>query len=228
MAMECRSLTAKRVPEGGFLQLNDHLLIGLSGAGPIAAERCAAKLVDAGANSLISWGCAAALAPVLIPGDLVLPDRIVCTDGLSIDTDVAWRKRLSSTLAGKIPVYAGLIAESNRIVSDADEKRAIHADKGAIALDMESAAVARVASRFHLPFLAVRSIVDPVDVTLPPSIQDAFDENGILNIGKMLTRALLHPSDFIDIIRLGRHFGAAMKTLKQTAEIGRVTNFSVN
>ncbi len=227
MSVECRSLTTKRVPQGGCLELDQHCLIGLSGAGPAAADRCVDLLIQAGAKSLISWGCAAALAPGIHPGDLILPDRIACKNGQLIETDESWRKRLTSKLEGQIHLYSGLLAESDRIVARADEKQAIHATKGAIALDMESAAVARAAERHRMPFLAIRSVVDPVDVTLPPSIEGAFDDKGILHVRKMLLSAFLHPVDFIDIIQLGRHFDAAMKTLKLAADMGRDTNFAV-
>jgi adenosylhomocysteine nucleosidase len=176
---------------------------------------------------LVSWGCAAALAAGLNPGDLILPERIVCSDGTPLDTDKGWRKRLGSKLDGRMPVYSGLLAESDRIVAGEDEKRAIFAATGAIALDMESAAAARAAHRFGLPFLAVRSIIDPVDVTIPPSIHSAFDENGALHVPKMLFHTLLHPADFLGVIRLGRHFGAAMRTLSLAAAIGRETNFDL-
>ena len=263
MAAECRSLTSKRIPEGGCLELDDGCIVGLSGAGPIAAQSCCAALVEKGATSLISWGCAAALAPGLNPGDLVLPTRIACTDGTQIDIDPEWHARFSlvlnshshfadavqwqhghlarkqvgyvgrmpappeNFLKGVLPVYPGLLAESDRIIASEEEKCAIFAKTGAIALDMESAAAARAADSFNLPFLAIRSIVDPVDISIPPSIHAAFDENGVLNVPKMFLRSLLHPTDFIGIIRLGKHFGAAMKTLRHVAAIGRENHFAV-
>ncbi len=226
MAVECRSLTPKRIPEGGCLELSDGCIIGLSGAGPKAAQSCCAALVEAGAASLISWGCAAALAPGINPGDLILPTRIACTDGMQIDTDGTWHARLLSELEGNMTVYTGILAESDRIVAREDEKRAISACTGAIALDMESAAAARAAGQFKLPFLAIRSIVDPVGVTLPPSVHAAFDENGMLNVPKLLLRSLRHPADMVGIIRLGRHFGAAMKSLRLAAAISREAHFA--
>ena len=65
MAVECRSLTLKKIPERGYLELDGGCLIGLSGAGPEAASRCSYMLAEAGVKALISWGCAAALDPRL-------------------------------------------------------------------------------------------------------------------------------------------------------------------
>jgi len=226
MPQECRSLTAKRVPEGGLLALDEGVLLGLSGAGPEAAARCAALLFAQGATALLSWGCAAALDPALKPGDLILPVSIIGADGQTLATDPAWRARLAGLLEAKLPVCQGKLLENRRIVSSAQEKQALFAATGAVALDMESAAAARAALDFKLPFLAVRSIVDPASIDIPPSIAAAFDENGVLHVGKMLGRALLRPVDFIGIIRLGRHFGAAMKTLQTVAAIAYSARFS--
>jgi len=225
MPQECRSLTLKRIPEGGFLALDEGCLVGLSGAGPEAAARCAALLAERGATALLSWGCAAALDPGLKPGDLVLPRQIIGVDGQTLETDPAWRGRLAAQLMPHLPVCEGNLLESRRIVSSAQEKKALFASTGATALDMESAAAARAALVFKLPFLAVRSIVDPADVSIPPSIAAAFDENGVLHVPKMLGRVLLRPVDFIGIISLGQHFGAAMKTLRQVAGITRASGF---
>lgn len=226
MAQECQSLTSKRIPEGGFLELDAGCIVGLSGAGPEAAARCAALLAGEGVTALLSWGCAAALDPGLKPGDLVLPEAIVGTDGQTLATDPAWRLRLATLLEPRLPICQGNLVESLRIVSSAEEKRAIFANTGAVALDMESAAAARAALGFKLPFLAIRSIVDPADIDIPPSVAVAFDEKGMLHVPRMLGRALLRPVDFIGIIRLGRHFGTAMKTLKAVATIARSNQFA--
>ena len=184
-------------------------------------------LVEAGATALISWGCAAALDPRLNPGDLVLPTQIIGLNGATMETDQAWRTRLAFQLEGQLPVYAGLLAESDRIVATAEEKQAIFAATGSIALDMESGAAARSARMQNLPFLAIRSIIDTAHVTIPPSIERAFDANGMLHVPTMLFHTLLRPSDFYGVIQLGRHFECAMKTLKLVAKIGRETHFAL-
>ncbi len=109
MPQECRSLTPKRIPESGFLALEEACLVGLSGAGPEAAVRCAALLAGQGATALLSWGCAAALDPTLKPGDLVLPERIIGADGQTLATDLALAPAPGHT-AGTAP--AGLPRQS--------------------------------------------------------------------------------------------------------------------
>ena len=226
MPQECRSLTSKRIPASGLLALDEGCLVGLSGVGPEAAARCAALLFEQGATAIISWGCAAALDPALKPGALVLPERIIGADGQILETDPAWRARLAGLLQVRLPVCQGNLLESLRIVGSAQEKQALFAATAAAALDMESAAAARAAQSFGLPFLAVRSIADAADADIPPSIAAAFDENGVLQVPKMLGLAFLKPVDFIGIIRLGRHFGAAMNTLKIVATLASASKFA--
>ncbi|MDD5036116.1 MAG: phosphorylase [Methylococcaceae bacterium] len=227
MAAECRSLTARRIAEGDCLSLQDGCLLTLSGAGPKAAERAVARLVDSGASALISWGCAAALDPTLRPGDLLLPGRILGEDGSAMATETGWRDRLAARLEDRVNLYHGDLAESSGIVATASAKQSIFEATGAWGLDMESAAAARATRRHRLPFLAIRSIVDPAGVSIPPSVQSAFDENGVLQVPKMLGQALLRPGDFLGIIQLGRHFSASLKTLSKTAATAREYGFAV-
>jgi len=219
MPQECQSLTEKRIPEGGFHALSDRCVLGVSGAGPDAANRCATRLAEQGITQLMSWGCAAALDPALKPGDLVLPRQIQAADGQTLATDPAWHTQLAGLIQTLVPVNSGDLLESRRIISSASEKQALFVQTTAVALDMESAATARAAKALGLPFLAVRSIVDPASVDIPPSIAAAFDENGVLHVPKMLLGALLKPVDFLGIIRLGRDFKTAIKTLTAIADL---------
>jgi adenosylhomocysteine nucleosidase len=187
----------------------------LSGAGPIAAAHAAALLIEEGVCALVSWGCAAALDPHLKPGDLILPRRIVGADGVLLETSRDWRDRLSGRLAGRLSVHQGALAESTAIIATPTEKARIFAETGAIALDMESAAIARAALGNGLPFLAIRAIADPAAMTVPASVLVALDETGKVRIPKVLSHALLNPGDFPGLIRLGWHFRAAMKTLRE-------------
>lgn len=219
LAAECRSLGKWRAPEGGCLPLANGCLLALSGAGPKAAERAAERLANEGVTSLISWGCAAALSPRLQPGDLALPSRLIGADGTIQETDSEWRNRLSARLAAHLPIHNGDLAESAEIIATAAAKQVIYDTTGAIVLDMESAAVSRTALSQGIPFMAIRAIADPAAMTVPGSILDALDDDGKVQIPKLLSRVLQKPTDFLGLIHLGWHFHAAMKTLSKVAAI---------
>jgi adenosylhomocysteine nucleosidase len=213
LAAERRSLKSRRLSECGGL-------VAVSGAGPRAARAAALRLVADGADGLVSWGCAAALAPVLKPGDLVLPSRIIGADGSPLETTRSWRDGLSARLAGRLPVRQGVLAESVEIVSTPAEKQALHAATSAIALDMESASVARAAQASGLPFLAVRAIADPAAMRVPGAVSEAMDEDGQVRLSKLLVHALLNPGDLIGLAQIGWHFRAALKTLRVVDAVG--------
>ncbi|MBS1211741.1 MAG: phosphorylase [Proteobacteria bacterium] len=212
---EGRSLTSRRLPEGKCLELENGALLALSHAGREAAARAASRLIDAGATALVSWGCAAALDPRLNPGDLLLPRQMLGAGGDTLAISPDWRDRIQKRLAPHLPVHDAPIAESVDIVSTAEAKAALFSATGAAALDMESAAVARVARERGVPVLIVRSIVDPAGLSVPPIIQSAFDADGKLHLFKLLTGLAMHPGNLPGLIRLGLHFRSAMETLRK-------------
>jgi len=90
-------------------------------------------------------------------------------------------------------------------------------NSGAVAVDMESAAVAAVAQERALPFLAVRAIADPADMALPSAVMRAADAHGRINRPVLLAHTLLHFGQVGAMLRLASHFRAALRTLTGTA-----------
>jgi adenosylhomocysteine nucleosidase len=217
---ELTTLTSKKIDKGQCLLFADKMLVAYSGAGPANAQAAAELLVAQGATRLISWGCAAALSAALKPGDLVLADKLVDAEGgtaakFCVCTD--WHSHTKSMLAPFITVHTGGLAESKSIVSSSKDKTQRQAMTGAVALDMESIAIAKVAKQHGHPFLAIRVIADPVDMSLPRAISYALNDQGDMVLGKLLLFLALHPAELPNLIKLGRHFRAAKSTLKAIA-----------
>ena len=226
---ELATLTSKKIDKGSCLFIADKVLLAYSGAGPTNAQAAAELLVAQGAARLISWGCAAALCASLKPGDLVLADKLVDAQGNSgADFCVAadWHRHAEDRLAKFAGVYTGRLAESNSLVSAGEDKKQRQAITGAVALDMESIAIAKVAGRHTLPFLAIRVIVDPADMTLPRAINYSLNQQGEIVLSKLLLFLATHPAELPGLIKLGLHFNAAKKTLKAIAgQLDKVTDF---
>lgn len=214
---ELGTLTRQKLAQGECVKLADNILLTLAGAGPVNAERAGRLLITKGAGKLISWGCAAALAPALRPGDLVLTEQLSSEHGPAFDTDRHWREHLQQILDKRLPLAIGKLAESSRIIANSSDKRQIHANSGAIALDMESCAIAKVARQASLPFLAIRAIADPASMDLPQTVAQALNDHGQVELGRLLRFLLTRPSEIPDLIRLGLYFHAARKTLKTVA-----------
>ncbi len=211
---ELSTLTTKRVDKGRPVFIANKILVAYSGTGSKNAQSAAELLVSKGATQLISWGCAAALKPTLKAGDLTLADTLIDCNDEEISVDADWHGYSKNILSKVLTVHTGRLTESVNIVSSSREKQQLETITGAIALDMESVAVAKIAQRHKLPFLAIRSIVDPVTMDLPRAIEYAANHEGEIVLSRLLLFLALHPLELPGLIKLGWHFNAAKKTLK--------------
>ena len=114
--------------------------------------------------------------------------------------------------------YKGALFNSNKLVSTAEEKQAIYAKTGAIALDMESGAIAEVAQHYALPFLAIRAIADPASMDLPLAVSKALNENGEVEISKIIASLVFNLKEIPHLIQLGQYFQLAKRTLSTVAK----------
>ena len=204
--VEARSLTKHPVVSGGAL-------LQISGIGAKRAHLAARTLLEKGATSLLSWGSAGGLIPGLSPGSLVLPKKIIAVDGSVYPVDATWRESLCVQLKEKIDLHEGLLAETITVVARPEEKVTLFQKTGAIAVDMESAAVAAEAQGAGVPFMAIRAVADPADITLPQSALASLDEFGKLRPLRLLKALSKNPVELFALIRLGRNFRAAQSTL---------------
>lgn len=75
------------------------------------------------------------------------------------------------------PYQAGGIVTVDRVVSSPHEKADLGAVHKVVALDMEAAVVAEIASGHGIPWLVVKSILDPVEMRLP-DLQNCIEPTG--------------------------------------------------
>jgi adenosylhomocysteine nucleosidase len=214
---ELSTLTSKKIDKGCCVFVTDVIVLAYSGAGAKNARVSSELLIAQGATRLISWGCAAALSETLKSGDLILADTLIDIEGAQIDIQSDWLKFSRNLLSTYLQVQIGSLAESNSIVATARDKKYLHAKTGAVALDMESIAIAKVARQHNLDFLAIRAIVDPANMDLPKAIKYSLNDEGDIVLSKLLLFIVLHPGELPELIKLGLHFHAAKKTLKLTA-----------
>src|SRR6266481_5473055 len=109
-------------------------------------ERTTALVESAakGANCLISFGIAGALAPHLRAGDVVISTEVVA-DGARWQVDEWFQSRVAD-LAREIGAFQGPVLGARAILgTEADKSRAWR-ETGALAVDLESDVVARIAS----------------------------------------------------------------------------------
>jgi len=193
-------------------------LLSVSGMGPEAAQAAAARLVEYGAAALLSWGCAGALSKKIRPGELLLPHTILTEDGQALHTHKIWQKNLVDHLPGTLKWHEGILVESSNMVSGPEKKQELARHFDAIAVDMESAGIGRVAKQEGIPFMVIRAVADTADEELPPCIAETMDNKGHLQMRRLLPALVHQPRLWPQLIRLSRHFHAATKTLKFVSE----------
>ncbi len=199
----------------------ERVLIAVAGIGPAAARRAATDAMEAGAGALVSWGYAGGLAPTLTCGTLVVPERILCTDGSVFATDEAWRETLSDVIAGQRTVRNEALLSSPLILADEECKSRHFRASGAIAVDMESAAIARVARAWKVPFLVVRAVLDTSGEQLPRAIADSIGPEGSLHWMRLWRDLARSPRTLKQLFGLSSNYRKARHALTAAAVIGR-------
>ena len=176
-------------------------IVEIGGGTFAGAEAAASRALARGARALISFGLAGGLDPTLRAGDVVVP-AAVSVRGRTIATDTGLCAPTAASLLG-----------AETVVSDTSQKQAVFAATGCVAVDIESGAVAAVASAAGVPFAAVRAICDTADRTLPPAALVALDNAGAIGFVRLLTSIVAHPTQIPALIGLGRDAARARTAL---------------
>ena len=157
---EARPLVKRPMSRGELRILPEGTLIKHSGVGAKPARLSALALLEDGATALISWGSAGGLWAGIPAGSLVLPETVFSSDQTPFEVDTPWHERLHAMLKGHVDLFTQPLIESPSALRTPSEKAALFKQSGAIAVDMESAAIARTAMEACVPFMAIRVVVN--------------------------------------------------------------------
>lgn len=185
--------------------LTPHVVVG--GGTPSGAEAAALAACGAGAIALISFGLAGGLDPALRPGMILVPDSVLVS-GRRILADL----QMSNVLGGPSP--HALLA-GNEIATSAAAKRRLFDETGAAAIDLESGAVARIATDRGMPFAILRAICDPAWRDLPEAALLALDGKGRIGARRVLESVMAAPGQIPGLLALARDAAAARAALRR-------------
>jgi adenosylhomocysteine nucleosidase len=190
-------------------------------------ERTAALVESAvrDANCLVSFGIAGALAPYLQAGDMVISAEVV-TDRDCWQADEPFRARIVE-LARELGALSGPVLGAPAILATEAEKSRAWLETGALAVDLESDVVARIASQAGIPFVVARTIADTACRELPPAALIPLSEAGTPNLARVLGSVIRRPGQIGTLIRLARETRRALLALAGPAHAlrGLVTAF---
>src|ERR1700674_4080160 len=150
----------------------------------------------------MSFGIAGALAPFLRAGDVVISAEVVSDcDRWQADE---WFQTHVADLAREIGAFQGAVFGASAILATEADKGRAWRKTGALAVDLESDVVARIASQAGIPFLVARTIADVACRELPPAALIPLSEAGNPNLARGLGSVAPPPQPIRPIIRLAR------------------------
>ena len=179
------------------------IVIAATGEGPRKATRAATALCDGYRPALlVGAGVAGALSTDLVVGDIVVARRILDASGDAPSPDA----QLVARAAALPGVRLGTLLSVDRPLVAAAEKAewAEKVGEAPAAVDMESAAWARVASAHGIPFLVIRAVSDDAFEELPGYLSRCMDRNGGIRRWAVAMHALAQPSTIPKLRRMQR------------------------
>jgi adenosylhomocysteine nucleosidase len=163
------------------------------------------------AKCLISFGIAGGLAPHLRPGDVILSTEV-------IGENRRWRANESfhaqvGDLARRIGAAEGPVLGARNILATEDDKAQAWRDTGALAVDLESAIVARAAHAAGIPFLVLRTIADAAHRELPSAALIPLSADGTPALVRVLSDVLRRPRQIAALFGLACETRQALSAL---------------
>jgi nucleoside phosphorylase len=216
LAAEAQALVRRRYLLGVVEQAAPGVRVLVCGMGPRAAADAAATLAQGGVAALAMFGVAGGLDPALAPGALLAPAEVIDEQGLRYATDAAWRARLIARF-GAAPDERPLLTVESPLLGPQDKRLALQR-WGAPAVDMESAAVARIARARKLPFLALRAVADAAGDRIPGPLAAAIDRYGRPRTLALATALLRNPGLLAELPHLASTMNRASAALRRAVQ----------
>ena len=168
-----------------------------AGMGAAKAKKATQALLDGHTPRwVISAGFSGALRPELRIGDIVVGNAVVDARGTPLSFDLQMPADPAKGL------HVGQLYQAEAFVRTVAEKKSLSEKTPALAVDMESLAVAEVCHERKLRYLAVRVISDDLMADLPPEILTVVGSTGALRWGATVAALLKRPGCVPDLWEL--------------------------
>jgi adenosylhomocysteine nucleosidase len=191
----------------------------------VGAAACSDALIAVDArlhfSAILSVGFAGALVPDLAVGDICVAETICAPGSASLrphESSLETARTAAGAWSGR-PWRFGVGLTSETVLSNAEAKETAAKEHGAQWVDMESIVAARLASRFAIPWLAIRAISDTLSDDLSLGFEAMRSQNGRTPATRGLLAMLARPSRFAAAMRLRRQTQAAAREICRALEI---------
>ena len=184
-----------------------------SGQGPRNATRVAAAAIANGATALLSVGVAGALSAELEAGDVVVPGTVIdAASGATVECAATWTADLRAAAAASGTVSEQMLLSVSAVLTTPEKKRAAAARFGAVACDMESAAIGAVAAQAGVAFAVLRVICDNSADELPDNVEGFVDDTGNARLLPVIG-AMMVPGRWRSVLTMNTRFRQAQRRL---------------
>lgn len=226
MAVETRGLQhlledRQEIRENGLPGVAGHVAgtptwILQTGIGPSQARKAAKKIVEIRPRALISTGLAGALSPAIRPGGLILAHEVRfpgAPEGPGLRPAPKLLATARAAIGGsRISTSTGVLLTVDQPVYRPRDKASLAVATGAIAVDMESAEILRIAAEYSLPTLVLRGISDGARDSLP--VLGPHDPASLRGQIGIAAQALRSPRKVRNLISVAQGSRRALKTLR--------------
>jgi adenosylhomocysteine nucleosidase len=205
-----------------------------TGIGQEAASAAATAVLSRGAALAISAGFAGALLPESAVGETMVATSVVpgtfdgtwreAGDSIVCDDAVIRAIQAAAAQVGAT-IRSGPMVSITTVLFRGTDKQQVRRSTGAIALDMESAAIGTVARAHGVPFAVIRTVSDTAAEDLP------LDFNVFLKPWgwpRGIAALLLAPSSVIGLNRLRRSSRLAAGTLAAVGAVWAANGFGLS
>jgi adenosylhomocysteine nucleosidase len=148
---------------------------------------------------IVSAGFCGALVQSVAVGDIVVATDIVSSDGGRHKA-----ARLSEGASSTYQSHLGPLLSTDQMVVSCEERRALAARHGAIAVDMETATLARLCTAHGIPFSCIRAVSDDAQTSLSPEMAQLI-VNGKVSARRLTAAVLRRPAFTAELWRLARN-----------------------
>lgn len=215
LSAEVKTLTSKSIGIGTVIDIADDVWLTLSGIGAQRAYTAAKLMLHNGAAALLSWGSAGALDEKLSLGNLLLPKTVFSADGQALPVTQDWHEHFYRKLATRFTLHTEPLIETSTVLTTARQRHVLRAGCNAIATDMETAALAKLAKEVSVPFLTLRAVSDTTQMVLPEHLLETVNSVGELPLQHILTKVVFQPRDWFAIAKLAWGMHMAQTSLRQ-------------
>jgi len=199
------------------------LFVLQTGIGPARARHAVTRILDRrSCRGVISVGLSGGLRSDLSSGTLVLGDRWALVEGDRLDAvrpigppADGRLKAAALRAAGRcgLTVHEGRLVTTDHVVGRPEDKHALAVRTDALAVDMESGAIAEAALSAGVAVVAVRAILDPLDEALNVTPESFLRADGSSSVWKTGLAVAARPMQLPLLWRVGRRSSRAMALL---------------